>query len=506
MDLYILTLVTIAVSSLITYMIRFTRRFNNTGIPHESPWPFFGNMLPVALGRVHLTTHITNLYNNWPNAKYFGFYDFLTPVIIVRDLELIKAITVKHFDHFMDHRSFVNPKLDPLIGKNLFSLKGDEWRRSRNLLSPAFTTSKLHLMFELISICANDFSNFAEENCTMNAVDTDMKDAFTKYSNDVIATCAFGISVNSMKNPDNDFYVFGKKATNFEGWRGLRLMLNSNFPNLSKLLRIKVYEENVTAYFKQIIQTTIETREKEGIYRPDMIQLMMEANNKNVIQLDLMDMTSQAFGFYAAGFETSATLMAYTAVELAVNQEVQNKLLVEVDDLMEKTNGKPTFDDVNSMCYLEAILHETLRIHTLTGFLDRICIKSYVLPPALPGQESFTVKAGTNVWIASDGIHNDPAIYSNPEKFYPERFLGKKYSPNSPTNLSFGIGPRICIGNRFAILETKLVFLYMLRNSRLEKSSKLKESLKLSTFSISSMIEGGFWLQIVPRNLKCNGI
>lgn len=156
-------------------------------------------------------------------------------------------------------------------------MSGDRWREARNLLSPAFTSSKMKAMFELMMQCAENFTKYIAEQAEdpRNMIAT--KDLFTKYTNDVIATCAFGINVDSLKNPTNDFYVLGREATNFEGILSLKFFLARAFPKLVKLFRMKIVADHVKHFFMDIVRTTIETRDANGINRPDMLQLMMEA-------------------------------------------------------------------------------------------------------------------------------------------------------------------------------------------------------------------------------------
>ncbi|XP_053599170.1 cytochrome P450 9e2-like [Microplitis demolitor] len=127
---------------------------------------------------------INDTYNYNSEAKFVGFFNFTSPMILIRDLELIKSITVKNFDHFVDHKSLSDPEMDPLFGSNLFSLSGDRWRQIRTLLSPAFTSSKMKGMFKLMSECASNFSDFLVGQVQNNLIEFNSKDIFTRYTND----------------------------------------------------------------------------------------------------------------------------------------------------------------------------------------------------------------------------------------------------------------------------------------------------------------------------------
>ncbi|XP_011146998.1 cytochrome P450 9e2-like [Harpegnathos saltator] len=480
--------------------------FKKHGIRHTPPWPLVGNMGPMFLRQLSIAEIVKKVYDLSPNAKYVGFFDAMNPIVVIRDLELIKSIGVKNFDTFPDHRSFIDEVNDPLFGKNLFSLRGDRWRDVRNLLSPAFTTSKMKTMFKLMSDCAVDFADFMAKTPASKSV-IEMKECFTRYTNDVIATCAFGISVDSMRNPKNDFYIYGKEATTFDFTRTVKFYIARSMPLVSKILGIKIVTEHVAKFFKDIVRNTIYTRDTQNIVRPDMLQLMMESRGKKGPgkELTIEDMTSQAFIFFFGGFDTTSTLMCFTAHEIAVNPDIQMKLRDEVDAVMKATNGTLTYEAVNGMQYLDAVVNETLRMYPIAVFLDRICTKDYELPPALPGDKPFVLKKDSTVWFPVYGIHHDPQYFEDPGRFHPERFLDEdKKGINPNAYLPFGIGPRMCIGNRFALLETKIMLVHLLARCELKRCEKTVYPMRFSRKSFNILADGGFWVKLLPRSNAVN--
>lgn len=117
--------------------------FQNKNVPHLKPWPIIGNFGPIVFRRQSFADCLINMNKNFQNHRfvipnvildktlvsliyfrYYGMYQFLQPTLMVTDTELIKQIGIKDFEYFLDHRGFVSEELDPLFGKNLFSLKG----------------------------------------------------------------------------------------------------------------------------------------------------------------------------------------------------------------------------------------------------------------------------------------------------------------------------------------------------------------------------------------------
>ncbi|KAK9752568.1 Cytochrome P450 [Popillia japonica] len=132
------------------------------------------------------------LYDTFPNERYFGSYDGSIPLLVLKDPEIIKQVTVKAFDHFLNHKPIVPDGIDPLWSKNLFSLKDTEWREMRSTLSPSFTSSKMKIIFSLMTECADNYVNYFLKQ--KNPIEIELKDTTTRYTNDVIATVAFGVT------------------------------------------------------------------------------------------------------------------------------------------------------------------------------------------------------------------------------------------------------------------------------------------------------------------------
>ncbi|XP_058802793.1 cytochrome P450 9e2-like [Phymastichus coffea] len=503
MELIACSLIVVIICALYYYAEKKLNYFKDRNVPYAPGLPILGNMAKFLFRRQHFTEMMLDIYRMYPEAKYVGAFDFgMRPVILLRDPELIKTVTIKNFDSFPNHYVVFDEKLDPLFGGNLLNMVDDQWREARNLLSPAFTSSKMKSMFQLMLECAKNFSNHLSELAEKSRQVIDMKNLFTRYTNDVIATCAFGISVDSLKNPKNDFYLFGKKAINFENFSMWKFFIANTFPKLLKVLGIRFIDKGTAKFFTNVIDEMVRTRDEHGISRPDMIQLMMNAREteKKYLKLDINEMTAQAFIFFLAGFETTSTQMCLLTHQLAINPDIQDRLQNEIDQVLEETGGNPSYDAIQGMPYLDAVFNESIRRDTQALLLDRVCIKPFELPPALPGTEPFVIPKGMRIWISGTGIHLDPKYYENPEKFDPERYYQKKVSINDEMNLGFGIGPRMCIGNRFAILETKILLFYVLSKFSLIPTATTCSPLKYDKSKLGMVAEGGYRLEIRPRS------
>lgn len=224
--------------------------FKKYGIPHLERHSIFFNVVKIIIKKISIVNQTVKTYNHGNFAKYIGYYEFNKPVIMIRNLDILKNITVKNFEHFVDHRNFTDSEIEPLFSNNLFSLKGERWREIRTLLTPAFISSKMRAMFKLMSECAHNFTDFLVYQSQKGSTVFNSKDIFTRYTNDTIATSAFGVSVDSMKDPNNEFYVLGKIATNFDGIvQMIKFVFIMTFPKVMRSFAVKLFDKAVGTFF-----------------------------------------------------------------------------------------------------------------------------------------------------------------------------------------------------------------------------------------------------------------
>lgn len=146
------------------------------------------------------------------DCRFFGIFELLKPIYFVRDLDLIRQITIKDFDSFVNHKSVFEEEVDPIFMKNLFVLRDQKWKDMRSVLSPAFTGSKMRRMFSLITDLSTDYLSAMEKTIKTEQL-MEFKEFTNKFCNDVIFKCAFGVSVNSYSEPDNEYFVWGRQTS-----------------------------------------------------------------------------------------------------------------------------------------------------------------------------------------------------------------------------------------------------------------------------------------------------
>ncbi|KAF2900432.1 hypothetical protein ILUMI_05749 [Ignelater luminosus] len=491
------------------------------------PWPIVGSMGPLVFNKKSYAGLIQDIYNVFPEKRCVGFHLWLKPVLMIRDPELIKQIMVKDFDTFPVHQPLAPEGIDSLWDRNVFGTReSSRWHDLRAILSQAFTSSKLKAMFSLIKDCATQTTNhLLKQN---KIVTVDAKAIFTKFENDAIGTIAFGITCNSFANPENEFYKMGQRLTNPSGLNALKTFFGYSIsPAFMKLFKITLVPPSIANFFKGIIKETIDTRKEKGIVRPDMIHLLMEAQKAYLryVDKDLQnsssavaekrqlgrieqkkteitdeDITSHAILFFVASFDTTSSLLSFMCYELALNPDIQQRLIGDIDTTLEGCNGEITYEALMAMKYLDMVVSETLRKWPPTEITDRDSIRDYVIQPKLSGEQPIYVDANTSVWIPTYAIHRDPQYYPNPDKFDPERFSEENKNDIKPfTYLPFGAGPRNCIGARLALLKVKLCILEILTKFEIIAVEETQIPLVLRKGGINMPTDKGMWVGYKPR-------
>lgn len=190
----------------------------------------------------------------------------------------------------------------------------------------------------------------------------------------------FGIEIDCIKDPDNEFRVCGRKVFEHSFWNGLRHMLIFIQPKILKWLRIKVVDESVEKFMFSVVKQNLDYREKNNVSRNDFFQLLIQLRNSGKVQQDnqwepvskfdanrtaltIGELTAQSFGFFTVGLRTTSSTMSFCLYELARSQELQQRVCEEIDRVLQKHDGKITHDSVSDMEYLEACIDGKLEFN-----------------------------------------------------------------------------------------------------------------------------------------------
>lgn len=405
-------------------------------MPYREPCPIFGNFGASLTMRKSYADTLQVLYDKFRPEKFVGIFQARRPTLMIIDLDIVKNIYNKEFHSFSDRISAnTDIKREPLL-RNLANMSGSEWRSMRQIVTPTFSSAKMKAMFPLIAECAETLKSVLLQG---SREEVDVPDLMTRFTTDVIGSCAFGVNPDSIRNLDSPFLKMAQKALEPSRSRLLKRYTRTFFPTLFKMLNLTSYSKEMESFFTRIIKQVLDERRNTGVERHDFLQLMLNVQKTHLNGFHMTDdlITSNSYIFMLAGLETSATTLSFYLYHLAKDKELQNQLRNEIKEKLTEFGGL-NYDAAVSMKLVMQAMCETLRLHPPTPLTTRLCTSSCTLPGT-----DLQLKIKENVLIPIFCIQRDPAHFPDPDKFDPERFANDFHPAGF---MAFGDGPRSCPG------------------------------------------------------------
>ncbi|KAL7039696.1 hypothetical protein ACKWTF_000075 [Chironomus riparius] len=401
-------------------------------------------------------------------------------IIRAKDAEKILSASSKHLT-----KGFVYNFLHPFIKTGLLTSDGEKWHQRRRMLTPAFH-------FNILKEFAEIFKEEADQlvfdlKRTVGKV-VDMIPISTQFTLNTVCESAMGVNLTQLGNNGleyrNNIYSIGKALV----YRSVRPWLHIDF--LYSILGYKKQIDEILVPVHKFTQTIIDKRRKEfitkktenvqeeqvddneNIYmgtkkkRTAMMDTLLQAQSEGLIDDEGIIEETDTFTF--EGHDTTSAGMTFTLLLLAHNPEVQEKIFQEIQEV---TDGRDdlTTDDLNKMNYMERALKESLRIYPPVPYISRSLSEDVL-------HDGFLFKKGTLMEIFIYDIHRDPEVFPDPEKFDPDRFLSENSVGRSNfAFIAFSAGMRNCIGQRFAMLELKIMLTKVIKNFKILPVTKREE-------------------------------
>ncbi|XP_022170025.1 uncharacterized protein LOC111033547 [Myzus persicae] len=482
------SLITIFTALFYHYSTSTYGKWRKLKIPYVPPVPLFGNTFKMMTRLEHPIDTLEKIYNQFPDHKLSGFYQMMEPMLLVRDPELINRILTKDFLYFTDRGIDTDPSTCNLA-KNLFLSNGQKWRSMRQKLSPGFTPGKLKDTYSQINECGDEMVSSIVETIEKKTDHIDLKTLTGRFSTDVIATCAFGLKLDSIKNGDSEFRRYVKMLFTNTPKQMFVMWLWMTCPKVIKFLKPKFFPKEAMNFFHKVFSDVIKYREEHNVIRNDITQTMIQARDELVLKKTSTtqvkftddDIICNSVFFFSAGSENISSLLSFCLYELALNKEIQDKLRMEICSMKAKHDRMLNKDYLTDLHYTDMVLEETARKYSIVFILMRQATKTYTLP-----DESLVIEKGQKILIPMFSIHRDPKYYPDPLRFDPERFSAEQKSqrPNG-TYMPFGDGPRVCIGKRFAESEMKLALSNVLSKFEVSPCEQTEIPLQLAVAASS---------------------
>lgn len=497
MDLYLLGLCLVIVLILTYYyLIRPFDYWKKQGIKSvPDPIPGIGHMWSVLTLRENMSTVCNKFYRDFSeNTDMLGMFFIHTPLLIIRDPELIKTVLIKDFQSFLNNMLQLHDDLDPFMAKNPFFAKDESWKFYRTHMVSNMSQKKLWVLFKIMHRVSLKFEDYLDRVSQNN--DVQLKETISKFTAEMVANTAFGIEAQSF-NPDPDprsFTAVIERLLEPTLASGLRQILSLYLPNLSAKLGVSFMPKKMSKFLCDTVKTVLNHRIENGIVLEDFLQMSIEGSEK----LDEDEVCGHISSYFFDAYETAATVASFACYRLSCNPDVQDKVHQVVEETLEKYNGELTYEALKDMTYLDQVIQETVRLHPILGVTLRTCTRRTTLQSS-DGQTCI-LEPGHLLCIPVDSIHRDDRFWTRPHDFDPDRFSEERKSEITKfAFLPFSEGPRICPGMRYGIMVVKTVLITILRKFKLERSDKMKMPLKYDQMNFLTEADGGLWARLKKR-------
>ncbi|XP_031349533.1 probable cytochrome P450 6a13 [Photinus pyralis] len=475
----LIVLVLIFIMLVVFWINSYHTYWTKRGVDALPTVPLIGNTQNVWLLKESLGVNLKKTYDHFKakGKRYAGYYLLLKPVFVPIDLDLIKTIVIEDFNHFTDHIGRIDEKGDPMSA-HLFNQKGDRWKFLRPKLSAMFTSGKLKGMFDGMLSYSKQFADLVGKKADGDEA-IDIEHITLRCTADILVSSLFGIKSRILMGGEVEFEMCIKKlfGSNFKD--AICKLLLFTYPELFVALKMRTFDKQLTEFFMNFVKQHLEQRSTSKLKRKDFVQLLLEcgSNEGDERPLSLEEIGAQYLLYFLGGVETVAMTVYFTLFELALNQDIQEKARNEIKTI----RNNFCYESTLGLSYLSNCIAETLRKYAPASLATRVCTKEYTI-----ANTDVTIEKGTYVMIPIHAIHMDPEYFPSPCTYDPDRF--SKDSENYRDSFAFmpvGFGPRMCIGQRFGMMEASVILSVLLSQFRFSIHPKTKLPLQYAAWAIT---------------------
>ncbi|CAG9805404.1 unnamed protein product [Chironomus riparius] len=468
------------------------------GVPAPKARVLLGDLPNGLTRKENVVYDIEKIYNDFKaKTPFVGIIQTRDPRLVVLEPELIKDVLIRKFNNFRNSEfvDMIDVKQDPLFAKNPFFLKDEEWKEKRAEITPAFTVNRMKSLYPLIQ----DVSARMVKYITIESKKSepfDARELSAKYTTDVVSNCIFGIDAGSFTKEKPEIREMGRRLIAPSTKLFIKMFFAESFPFLRRFISIQFMPDDVKDFFVSLMQQALKFRQEKNVQREDFLDYVIHLKSKK--NISELEMAAHTISFFTDGFETSSIAIAHALYEIGKSKRVQDKLRDEVNNHWDN-NGQINFETLSELTYLDQVFHEALRLHPPAVMTSKMCSETTDLE--YDGKK-VTVEKGLSVYIPIYSLHYDSQHFLEPKKFHPERFddgAMKDYLDRC-VFLPFGAGPRICLGMRFALLQSKAALAAIVHNFEISVNEKTADPLIIDPKEFLNVKVGGLWLNFKPLN------
>ncbi len=384
--------------------------------------------------------------------------------IFTQDKELIEYILKQnHKNYFKSEIQAVT--LGKYLGNGLLTNNGKDWLRQRRLIQPGFSKAKIA---NLISIMDEEidkaFRSFDQE------PEIDLYDFFHTLAFNIVAKTLFSSDIE-----ETEIKELGKIITEVQEVfaKEVRIPL---YTQILKALGVIGKTIRKSERSKAIIQSVLDKRRNSGEEKNDLLDMLIQSRYEDTgLPMSDQQLVDEMLILFIAGHETTANALSFIFFEISQNPEAEEKLRQEI-----ATEGENAFTTESLMkkSFTTNIIKEAIRLHSPAWAMDRQALEDDRF-------KEYSWEKGTLIILYISGLHRNPKYWDRPDDFIPERFDDENacnfaYYP-------FGAGPRLCIGEHFAMMEMTLIVRKFYNRYRFQSYQQQLEKKALVTLRTTSL-------------------
>jgi cytochrome P450 len=381
----------------------------------------------------------------------FRFKLFGTNGVVVAHPEALKQVLSTRRDRYVKGKIYDSAR--GLLGDGLVTLEGDAWKARRALAQPAFHRQSL---MKLTAIMARSGARFLHDLAARAAdgpLEVDAHREMVKLSLDVVIAALFGDDL--LRGADVSYETLGS-AFELMSERGNGVVLPSWIPTPQNL-RFRRTLRELDGIIYSLIGRARQRASDDGSLLSMILSAIDAETGKPLPDRDVRD---EILTLFFAGHETTALTLSWMFTLLDCRPEILSRMRGEVDQVLR--GREPTFDDVPKLVYLRQVIEETLRLRPAAPIIPRNVVQQDEI-------DGYRVGPGDIVFLFLWGTHRHSAFWADAETFDPDRFAPDRCKErHSWSFVPFSGGPRTCIGNMFALLETSILVAQMLNRCDVE--------------------------------------
>ena len=378
-------------------------------------------------------------------------------IYFVNDAEFVKRILLDNLANYPKSVTYRN-NLRPFLGDGLLISEGEFWKRQRRLAQPAFHLRRLKALAAAMAHAGADMVRGWQHGKVI-----DVMAAMNAVTMEIVASTLFGADVSS------DISEVGAAMAVLQEETGrIRPTAFFDLPEFITRPRGRRFSDAV-ATLDRIVNRIVAARRAEAdrgnAAHDDLLSMLLEARDEETGEgMTDKQLRDELVTLFLAGHETTAIALTWTFHLLGRHPAALQKLEAEVDAVLGE-RAAPGFDDLEHMPYARMVAEEAMRLYPPAYVISRRAIADDRLGP-------YRIPAAAHIIISPYALHRRPDYWPEPDAFRPERFAAgvANAAADRPKHayLPFGGGPRICIGNSFAMMEHSIVLAAAVRRWRLE--------------------------------------